>query len=91
MALPDRYPGLAVVRAEFTIYPFREGEAPPKHVQAAIEELRTAGLDVEVGVFGQVVTGEGDVVLEALRAALGAAVAAGATRAVVNLEVEGDR
>jgi uncharacterized protein YqgV (UPF0045/DUF77 family) len=78
-----------MLRAEFTIYPFREGDAPPPHVQAAIDELRRAGLTVEVGTLGQVVSGEPRVLLEALRAAEEAAVSAGATRMVLSIQVEG--
>jgi uncharacterized protein YqgV (UPF0045/DUF77 family) len=74
------------VRAEFTVYPFLAGEDPPDYVHAAIDALRSAGLKVEVGLLGQVVTGEADVVLEALRQAQTAALAAGATRVAVNLE-----
>jgi uncharacterized protein YqgV (UPF0045/DUF77 family) len=88
-AFPGGHPDSAIARAEFTIYPFREGEAPPPHVQAAIEELREAGLSVEVTPFGQIVTGAPQALLEALRSALAAAVAAGATKAVVSIEVEG--
>lgn len=87
-ASPGQYPDPVMARAEFTIYPFREGEAPPPHVQAAIEELRGAGLSVEVTPFGQIVTGEPELVLEALRSALAAAVAAGASKAIVSIEVE---
>jgi uncharacterized protein YqgV (UPF0045/DUF77 family) len=76
------------VRAEFTVYPFRAGEDPPAYVRAAIESLEAAGLSVEVGLLGQVVTGEADVVLQALRAAQSAALEAGATRVAVNLERE---
>jgi len=75
------------LRAEFTVYPFEEGEEPPKYVQAAIDEVRRVGLAVEVGLLGEVVSGEAELVLEALRAAQAAAVAAGATRVVVSLEV----
>lgn len=75
------------VTAEFTVYPFREAEAPPPHVQAAIDELRRAGLSVEVGLLGQVVRGEADVVIGALRAAQAAALSAGASKVVVSLEV----
>ncbi len=76
------------VRVEFTVYPFEEGEAPPRHVQAAIDELRNAGLAVEVGLLGQVVAGESGRVIDALRTAQVAALAVGATRLVVSLEVE---
>jgi len=76
------------VRAEFTVYPFRAGEDPPAYVQAAIDALAVAGLNVEVGLLGQVVTGDAEVVLEALRHAQAAALDAGATRVAVNLERE---
>jgi len=74
------------IRAEFTVYPFRPGEDPPTYVQVAIDTLKSAGFSVEVGLLGQVVTGELDSVLEALRAAQAAALGAGATRLAVNLE-----
>ena len=74
------------VRAEFTVYPFLAGEDPPPYVHAAIDALRSAGLKVEVGLLGQVVTGEAALVLEALRQAQAAALEAGATRVAVNLE-----
>jgi uncharacterized protein YqgV (UPF0045/DUF77 family) len=73
------------VRAEFAVYPFEEGDAPPAYVQAAIDSLRAAGLAVEVGPFGQVVVGETREVLAALRDAQAAALDAGATRLAVNL------
>ena len=75
------------IRAEFTVYPFRPGEDPPRYVQAAIDTLQGAGLPVEVGLLGQVVTGDAVQVLEALRAAQEAALDAGATRLAVNLEL----
>jgi uncharacterized protein YqgV (UPF0045/DUF77 family) len=73
------------VRAEFAVYPFEEGEAPPAYVQVAIDTLRAAGLVVEIGPFGQAVAGERGTVLEALREAETAALDAGATRVAVNL------
>jgi uncharacterized protein YqgV (UPF0045/DUF77 family) len=79
--------GHVEVVAEFTVYPFREGEAPPPHVQAAIDELQRAGLSVEVGLLGQVVRGEADAVIGALSSAQAAALSAGATKVVVNVEV----
>jgi uncharacterized protein YqgV (UPF0045/DUF77 family) len=75
------------IRAEFTVYPFREGEDPPPYVHAAIDAVRGAGLIVEVGLLGQVVRGEAGEVLEALRAAQQAALEAGATRLAVNVEL----
>ena len=90
MGAPWRdYPRRVEIRAEFTVYPFREGEDPPRHAQAAIDTIREAGLSVEVGLLGQVVTGEAERVLEALRDAQRAALAAGAMRLTVNLERSG--
>ena len=79
------YPARMEVRAEFSVYPFEEGEAPPAYVQIAIDTLTAAGLAVEVGPFGQVVVGETSTVLGALRDAQAAALEAGATRVAVNL------
>lgn len=76
-----------MIRAEFAIYPFQEGETPPVHVQAAIEEVRKSGLDFELGPFGQAITGPAEEVLAALKRAQEAAIQAGATQVVVNLEV----
>ncbi len=79
-----------MVRAEFTIYPFLEGESPPAYVQAAIERLRGSGIDVEVGLLGQSVSGDIDRVLEALGMALPAAFEAGASRVAINVEAADD-
>ncbi|MGQ0670344.1 MAG: thiamine-binding protein [Actinomycetota bacterium] len=79
-----------MMRAEFAIYPFHEGEVPPAHVQAANERLRQAGIDVDIGLLGEVVRGDIDTVLEALRMATGAAIEAGATKVVVSIEVVSD-
>lgn len=78
------------VRAEFTIYPFQEGESPPTHVQVAIERLRGSGIDVEVGLLGQAVIGDVNSVLEALGTAIPAAFEAGASRVAINVEAAGD-
>jgi uncharacterized protein YqgV (UPF0045/DUF77 family) len=78
------------VRAEFTIYPFREGEDPPKYVLAAIEELRTAGFEVEVGLLGQTVSGDLDRIAEALRLAVPVAIREGANRVVISVEASDD-
>ena len=56
-------------RADFSIYPFLGGEAPPDYVQAAIDAVRAAGIDVDVGLLGESVTGALDTVLEAIRVA----------------------
>lgn len=76
-----------MLRAEFTVYPFEEGQALPPHVQAAVDAARDAGLEVDVGPLSNTLSGETDTVLEALRAAAAGALAAGASRIVVSLEV----
>jgi uncharacterized protein YqgV (UPF0045/DUF77 family) len=79
-----------MIRAEFSIYPFGEGESLPIYVQAAIDAVRTGGIDVEVGILGEAVMGEAATVLEAVRIAAQAAIDAGAGRVVVNIEVDHD-
>jgi uncharacterized protein YqgV (UPF0045/DUF77 family) len=76
-----------MVQVEFAIYPFREGTSPPDHVQAALDALRATGLEVEVGPLSTTVTGPPDTVFDAIRNAQAAAVAAGAERIVVRVEV----
>jgi uncharacterized protein YqgV (UPF0045/DUF77 family) len=73
------------LRAEFTVEPFVEGR-PGDHVQAAVDALRAAGFEVDVGPFGSAVHGAEGPVVDALAAMLRATVAAGATR--VSLQVE---
>ncbi|HEX6656513.1 MAG TPA: thiamine-binding protein, partial [Ilumatobacter sp.] len=76
------------IRAEFTIFPFREGDDLPDHVQAGIDAARALGIDVDVGAMSNTLSGDPDVALRALLAMQTAAVGAGATRIIVNLEVE---
>ncbi len=76
------------VRAEFTVFPFRESEALPAHARAAVEAARSAGAEVDVEPLSSVASGEVEVVLEAVRAAAIAAFGAGATRFTLNVEVE---
>jgi uncharacterized protein YqgV (UPF0045/DUF77 family) len=78
-----------MIRAEFTVYPFIEGMSLPEHVQAAVDALAAAGVETDVGPLSQMVEGETDVVLAGLRAATAAAIAAGASRVVVNIEAIG--
>jgi len=75
-----------MIKVEFSIYPFVEGEVPPSHVQAAIEALTKAGLKVDVGPLSSSVAGESEPVLEALRHAQLAAISAGAQKFVVMIE-----
>lgn len=70
--------------AEFTIEPFVPG-APGPHVISAIEAARATGAVVEVGAFGNVVTGGDEAVLGAIEAATRAAIQHGATRVAVQV------
>lgn len=69
---------------EFTIEPFVEGDPGP-HVRAAVEAAERSGLAVDFGPFGTAVSGEDDVVLDAVDRILRAATAAGATRVSLQL------
>ena len=79
-----------MVMGEFTVYPFIEGDALPPYVQVAIDAINEAGLEVEVGPLSNTVSGSVDQVLDALRRAESAALAAGAQRIVIRLEVDGE-
>jgi uncharacterized protein YqgV (UPF0045/DUF77 family) len=72
------------LQVEFTVEPFVEG-APGPHVHAAVAAAEAAGLPVEFGPFGTVVSGDDDTVLGAVDAIVRAAIGAGATR--VSLQV----
>jgi uncharacterized protein YqgV (UPF0045/DUF77 family) len=67
------------LRLEFTIEPFLEGR-PGRHVGAALDAARQLGFEPEMGPFGTTVDGEAGEVLAGLRAIVGAAVDAGASR-----------
>ncbi len=77
-----------MARAEISIYPFRESEAPPAHPQAALEEFRGTGLDMEITLFGLIATGQPDQLLGALQPALTAALAHGASKAILSIELQ---
>ena len=77
-----------MIRAEFTVYPFVEGMALPDYVQVAVDAIAEAGLEAELGPLSQTVLGEPGAVLGAVRAAAEAAIRAGATRVVMNIQVE---
>jgi uncharacterized protein YqgV (UPF0045/DUF77 family) len=79
---------LGMVRGEFTIYPFIEGDAPPPHVQVAIDAINEAGLAVEVGPLSNTVSGSVEQVLDALHRAEMAALASGAQRIVIQVEAD---
>jgi uncharacterized protein YqgV (UPF0045/DUF77 family) len=72
------------LHVEFTVEPFVEG-SPGPHVQAAVTAAQEAGLTVEFGPFGTVVTGEERAMLDAVDAIVRAAIGAGATRVSLQL------
>ena len=74
------------LRAEFTTEPFHGEGDPPAHATAALDAVRTAGLEAEFGPFGTAVTGDEDSLYDALPSVLRAAMDNGATR--ITLQVE---
>ena len=77
------------LHVEFLVEPFNEGDPGP-HVQAAVAAFEGRGLAVEVGPFGNTANGDAATILDALRAGLDAAIAAGASRVNVNLAVSAE-
>ncbi|HJP15574.1 MAG TPA: thiamine-binding protein [Acidimicrobiales bacterium] len=73
-----------MITAEFTVEPFVEG-SPGPHVQAAIQIAEEAGLKVEIGPFGNSITGDPNIILPLISSMLSAAVDNGATR--ISLQV----
>lgn len=74
-------------RAEFTVEPFVDGE-PGAHVRAAIDAVRNAGLEPDVGPFATVVNGDAKAVTDAVEAMLTAARKAGAERVSLQIDFE---
>lgn len=74
-----------MLRVEFTVEPFREGQPGP-HVSAAVDAFENAGLAVDFGPFGSTVQGDDDVVLGAVALMIEAAVSAGASRVAIQVE-----
>ncbi|RSS78312.1 hypothetical protein [Streptomyces sp. WAC06614] len=78
------------LRVEFTTEPFDLEEAPA-HAVAAREVIQKAQLDaVDVGPFGNTAEGEAASVLGAVDALLRDALAAGATRVSLQVNVIGE-
>ena len=74
--------------AEFIVEPFVLGDPGP-HVISALDAARDAGASLEFGPFGTLVRGDDDsVVLDAVDAAIRAAIAGGATRVSVQIATE---
>lgn len=68
-------PSLAV---EFLVEPFAEG-APGDHVRSAIEAFERRGIEVDLGPFASVATGDPDTIAEAVAEMIREAMTAGAT------------
>jgi len=66
-------------KLEFFVEPFTEGHPGP-HVTAAIEEVASRGLDIQVGPFGSVARGELEALIDAAGPILRSALSAGADR-----------
>ncbi|MFF7467697.1 hypothetical protein [Streptomyces sp. NPDC008092] len=78
------------LRVEFTTEPFDLDEAPA-HALVAREVIEGAELDaVDVGPFGNTAEGGSDAVLTAVDALLRRALAAGATRISLQVNVVGE-
>ncbi|GAA2437237.1 hypothetical protein ACFPFX_37295 [Streptomyces mauvecolor] len=78
------------LRVEFTTEPFDLDEAPP-HAVVARDVIQAARLDaVDVGPFGNTAEGGADEVLTAVDALLRQALAAGATRVSLQVNVIGE-
>ena len=69
---------MRTVRLEFTVEPFEEGVIGA-HVTAALDRLREAGFEPDVGPFGNAVEGEAEALFTTMAAAATASFAAGAT------------
>lgn len=79
-----------MLRAEFTVEPFRMGERGP-HGEAALAVAQASGLATEDGPFGTSVEGDDESVLGTLHEILTKAMAAGATRISVQLTRSSER
>lgn len=74
-----------VLRAEFTVEPFVEGQPGP-HVRAAVAAVEARGFVVEFGPFATSFSGDDSEVASALHALVGEAYAHGATRVAIHVE-----
>lgn len=79
------------VVAEFTTEPFHGEGEPPAHARAAWDVVTASGLHGDFGPFGTELEGDRDDVLDTLRAALAAALAAGATRITLQVRPDGEQ
>ncbi len=69
---------------EMTVEPFVAGN-PGRRVEVVMDKARAAGLEIDFGPFGTVLTGSSTAVLALLSDLVGAALAAGASRVSVQV------
>ncbi len=74
-----------MIRVEFTVEPFVEGQPGP-HVLAAVEAARGAGVTVEFGPFASEFEADDRVAFAAVSALVEGAYANGATHVNIHLE-----
>ncbi len=74
-----------VLRVEFTVEPFVEGQPGP-HVTAALDAVRSLGPDVDFGPFGTSFEASADVAAASVSALVAAAYANGATHVSIHVE-----
>lgn len=74
------------VEVEFTVEPFLEG-SPGAHVDAALEAVRSEGLEIEVGPFGSSFVGGTEQAARTIDRIVADAIGAGATRISVQVTV----
>ena len=79
---------MAQVRIEFTVEPFVEGQPGP-HVLSAVAAVEDEGLPVDVGPFSSQAVGPSEQAMRAVVELLRAAVANGASRVSLQVEVVG--
>ncbi|NHD16674.1 MULTISPECIES: thiamine-binding protein [Actinopolyspora] len=76
------------LRAEFTTEPFEGEGEPPTHAAVARDVLRESGLNPEFGPLGTAISGEREVVLDALSNVLERTLDAGADRITMQVSVD---
>lgn len=74
-----------MLRVEFTVEPFVEGQPGP-HVTAAVDAVRSLGPDVDFGPFGTSFQASDDVAASSVSALVAAAYANGATHVSIHIE-----
>lgn len=74
-----------MIKVEFTIEPFVEGDPPPR-VAATVAALEDLGIAVEIGPFGSSFTAPEELIGEAMATLVRVAYANGATHVALDTE-----